>query len=147
MTQISDLYLRILSCTACPLRETATAPVVGIGEIGAKYMLIGEAPGRQEDKEGVPFIGYTGRDLDVLITLAKMDKNKCYFTNACRCRPPANRTPRKGEIKACQHWLMEEIRIVKPKIIITLGSTPLSLFSPYGVSQLHGTSFEWEMKE
>jgi len=144
---ITDLNTRILSCSRCELRENSTCPVPGIGSLDADYFLIGEAPGREEDEAGIPFIGMAGQRLDQLIELAGIDKNKCYFSNVCRCRPPKNRDPRKKEIKACKEFLMEEIRIIKPQTLITLGATPLGLFSSYGVGQLHGTSFEFEMED
>lgn len=129
----------IAQCQRCELRMGATCPVPGIGETGAKYFLIGEAPGREEDEEGIPFIGSAGRKLDKLLALANIDHNDCYFSNVIRCRPPANRDPKKKEIKACVEFLWREIRLVKPEYVITLGSTPLSLFCPYGVRQMHGT--------
>jgi len=121
--------------------------VPGIGTLKAKYMLIGEAPGAEEDKAGVPFVGLSGKRLNKLIVLAGIDINECYLTNVCRCRPPANRTPRKLETRACNHWLVEEIKLIRPEYIITLGSTPLSLFSKSGVRSMHGTMFEYELEE
>jgi len=144
---LKELRQEIKACTRCPLREHATSPVVGIGSVGAKYLLIGEAPGKEEDKVGIPFVGRAGKRLNKLLELAEIDLNDCYFTNVCRCRPPANRTPRKAEMVACSRYLWAEIRLVKPENIITLGSVPLSLFSPYGVKVMHGTQFEYELEE
>lgn len=141
VVQLEELAEQIKQCTRCELRQSATAPVPGFGDIGAKYMLIGEAPGKSEDKEGVPFIGLAGRRLNELLELASIDINDCYLTNVCKCRPPQNKTPRKAFINACKPWLMEEIKLVCPETIITLGATPLSLFSSSGVSQMHGTQF------
>jgi len=147
MTSLEALAKQILACSACELRMGATAPVVGCGEIGAKFMLIGEAPGREEDKAGIPFIGDAGKRLDQLLELAGIDKNDCYFTNVCRCRPPQNRDPRKKEIQVCQKWLEQEIRLVKPETIITLGRVPLSLFCPYGIKQMHGCVLSAEIPD
>jgi len=108
---------------------------------------LGEAPGSNEDREGIPFVGLAGKRLDKLVELAGISKNDCYLTNLCKCKPPANRNPRKAEIRSCQGFLWREIRLVKPKIIITLGSVPLSLFSPNGVRQMHGTQFTFEMED
>lgn len=144
---LDDLAEQISNCTQCELRQHATAPVPGIGDIGAKYFLIGEAPGAEEDKEGIPFIGMAGRRLDELLELAGIDKNDCYFTNACKCRPPKNSTPRKAYIRACYPWLLQELKLVKPKYIITLGAVPLSLFSSSGVSNMHGTLFEVDVPD
>lgn len=117
--------------------------MLGLGEVGAKYMIIGEAPGRDEDCLGVPFVGLAGKRLDKLLGAAGISLNDCYITNVCRCRPPSNRTPKKVEVRACSSYLLEEIRLVQPQQIITLGSTPLSLFCPYGIRQMHGTMFDW----
>lgn len=144
---LSQLQREVKACTLCPLRENATSPVCGIGELGSKYFLLGEAPGSNEDREGIPFVGLAGKRLDKLVELAGISKNDCYLTNLCKCKPPANRNPRKAEIRSCQGFLWREIRLVKPKIIITLGSVPLSLFSPNGVRQMHGTQFTFEMED
>lgn len=144
---LNELTDQILACTQCPLRQTATAPVPGVGEIGAKYLLIGEAPGGEEDKAGCPFVGLSGKRLDKLLALAGIDKNDCYFTNVVKCRPPRNKDPKKGELKLCSKWLLKEIELVKPQYIITLGRIPLSLFCPYGIKVMHGTMFEYEFKE
>ena len=136
---LDDLAKQIRQCTLCELRQYANAPVPGIGNIGAKYFLIGEAPGSEEDKLGIPFIGAAGRRLNELLELAGISLNDCYMSNVCRCRPLQNKTPRKVYIRACVPWLWEEIRLVQPEIIITLGATPLGLFTQIGVSQLHGT--------
>lgn len=137
----------ILLCQRCELRSTATQPVCGLGRVGAKYFLLGEAPGAQEDLEGIPFIGMAGKKLDKLIKIAGLDVNDCYFSNTCRCRPPGNRNPKKKEIKSCEQFLWRELLVVRPEYLITLGSVPLSLFSTSGVSNMHGTSFEYEIKE
>ncbi len=148
MTDTLDkIAQEIKSCQKCELRQTATRGVPGHGSVGAKYFLIGEACGKTEDAEGVPFVGQAGRRLDKLLELAGIDINDCYLSNVCRCRPPENRTPRKKEIKSCVDFLWREIKLVKPEYIITLGSTPLSLFCDHGVTQMHGTMFEWEMED
>ncbi len=147
MDSLDQITSDILKCQRCELRMNATAPVPGFGEIGAKYFLIGESPGREEDEAGVPFIGAAGRRLDKLLALAGIENNLCYLSNVCRCRPPSNRDPRKKEIKECVDFLWREIRLVKPEYVITLGSVPLHLFTENGVTQMHGTMFEWELDE
>lgn len=142
--QLDKLNRQIGQCTLCPLRETATAPVCGLGLEGAKYFIIGEAPGANEDREGMPFIGDAGKKLDKLLQLGNIDINDVYLTNTCKCRPPKNKTPSKKLIRTCAPWLYQELELVQPEYIITLGSVPLSLFSDLGVSQLHGTTFDWE---
>lgn len=144
---LEELARQVKACTKCQLREGCTAPVMGVGEVGSKYMLIGEAPGRNEDRDGMPFVGLAGKRLDQLLDLAKIDPNQCYLTNVVKCRPPSNRDPRKAEIRSCAWFLQEEIRLVKPETIITLGRIPLQLFSPYGIRQMHGTMFEYETEK
>lgn len=147
MDSLEQLAKDVKACQRCELRQNATCPVPGFGLVGAKYFLLGEAPGEDEDQEGIPFVGRAGRRLDKLLALAEIDINDCYLSNVCRCRPPSNRDPKKKEIKACVEFLWREIRLVKPQYIITLGSTPLSLFCPYGVRQMHGCLFEFELNE
>ena len=144
---LQELHEHIRACTLCPLRMTATQPVPGFGALGAKYMLIGEAPGVNEDEIGVPFIGMAGRRLNQLLDLAHINLNDCYLTNVIKCRPPGNKTPKKSTIKACKPWLLEELKLVLPEIIITLGATPLGLFTTNGVGQTHGTLFEVEIED
>lgn len=145
--QLEALNKRIKDCTLCELRETATAPVCGIGSLGAKFFLIGEAPGKTEDKMGVPFVGLAGKRLNQLLEVGKISTNICYFSNVCRCRPPANRVPKKKEIRACLKWLWEEIEIIQPSFVVTLGATPLSLFTDVGIKQLHGCELEVEIED
>ncbi len=147
MDSLAQIEKDIIACSRCELRMNATAPVPGSGIIGAKYFLLGEAPGRNEDELGIPFVGAAGRKLDRLLELAGININQCYLSNVCRCRPPENRVPRKKEIRACVDFLWREIRLVKPSIIIPLGATPLALFSTQGISQVHGTSFLWELPD
>lgn len=144
---LAELNKQIKACSKCPLRETATQPVCGLGAVGSKYMLIGEAPGREEDKAGMPFVGLAGQRLNRLIGLAGIDINDCYLTNTVRCRPPKNRTPKKKERLSCQEFLEEEIHIIAPRYIITLGSTPLSLFSSSPIGQMHGSIFQHSTPE
>ena len=136
---LSELSTQIRECSRCELREGATQPVPGCGSPNATYFILGEAPGKEEDKRGVPFIGAAGKRLDKLLSLANIDPNDCYLTNAVKCRPPENRDPRKKELRTCYHWLQEELRIVKPQYIISLGRVPLSLFTAEGLRTLHGT--------
>ena len=142
---LETLAERIKQCSRCELRMSATQPVPGLGSPAATYFFLGEAPGHEEDRYIAPFIGLAGKRLDKLIALAKINPNECYFTNVCKCRPPKNREPRKAEIRACYPWLLEELKIIKPKYIVTLGRIPLGLFSQYGIKQLHGCMIEVEI--
>lgn len=144
---LDELATQIKSCTKCPLRATATQPIPGLGIVGAKYMILGDRPGVKEDRLGAPFVGEEGKKLDKLLALAGIDQNDCYFTNVIRCRPPETRLPRKAELRACLPYLIEEIKLVSPEYIITLGVLPLSLFSKNPVRSMHGTSFEVEVED
>ncbi len=144
---LQELAIGVKACQACPLAMSSTHPVPGLGEAEAKYFILGEAPGATEDKEGIPFIGASGKRLNKLIALAGIDLADCYVTNVCKCRPPDNRDPRKMEIRACLKWLNMELELVKPSTIITLGRIPLSLFSPFGVRVMHGSGFPFEIPE
>ncbi len=139
MNSLDELTQQIRACQRCPLRQGATAPVAGMYNPNSKYFLIGEAPGRDEDKYGTPFIGKAGKRLDQLLAVAGIDINDCSVDNTVKCRPPKNRDPKKAEMRACLPWLWVAIKLVKPEKLIVLGSVPLSLFCSYGIRQMHGT--------
>ncbi len=120
MMQLEELYQEIKSCKSCNLWQCATQAVLGEGPQDAKIMIIGEAPGREEDKAGKPFVGRAGK---LLRNTISSNLIKVYITNVIKHRPPNNRKPKKDEIEACSKFLLEEIKIVKPKVIIALGST------------------------
>src|SRR3972149_3566917 len=105
MDNLEKIAEDVKKCTRCELRQTCTQPVPGFGDIGAKYFLIGEACGKEEDEQGIPFVGAAGRKLDQLLKLAQIDPNDVYISNVCRCRPPANRTPKKKEVGFCAPFL------------------------------------------
>lgn len=136
---LKDLNQQIKTCTKCNLREECTAPVCGLGSAGAKYFIIGEAPGKTEDEKGVPFIGAAGKKLDKLIALGNISLNDIYLTNTVKCRPPNNDKPKKRQTKTCCEWLWQELELVNPQYIITLGAVPLSLFTDVGIGKMHGT--------
>lgn len=141
---LEQIRADILSCQRCELRQSATTPVPGLGCPGVKYVLAGEAPGRDEDKVGIPFVGASGQKLDKLMKLAGLDINQIYLTNVCRCRPPKNRTPRKKEIALCSDFFWRELKLLKPEFVITLGATPLSLFTTESVTTMHGSILPYE---
>lgn len=147
MKELDELTQQILNCSRCPLREDATAPVPGLYIPNSKYFLLGQCPGKSEDKYGAPFIGQSGKRLNKLLEVAGIDINQCSLDNVVKCHPPRatgqkkDRDPRKAEIKACLYWLHRAIALVKPEYIITLGAIPLKLFCPYGIRAVHGTSF------
>lgn len=133
-----------LVCKKCNLWKTRTNVVFGEGPKNAKIMLIGEAPGYNEDKQGKPFIGRSGKFLDELLEISKLKRKDVFITNIVKCRPPSNRDPTNEEIKACYPYLHFQINYIKPKIIITLGRhASKTIFEKYnlifnGISQEHG---------
>ena len=120
---LSELWCDVKACRNCELYRTANNKVVGRGFWGAKILFIGEAPGANEDEQGVPFVGSAGKLLDVLITYAGLPDNSFFITNVIRCRPPNNRVPADEEVVACAPFLKRTIEYVKPQIIVTLGLT------------------------
>ena len=128
-------------CT-CMLRDTATQAVLGNGSADAKIIFIGEAPGKKEDAQGIPFIGAAGKLLDELLASVQLQREDIYITNIVKYRPPDNRDPSPEEILACQDWLIEEIRIINPLIIVPLGRHAMGHFLPDAkISEVHGKLF------
>ena len=111
-----------LSCTACPLCQTRTNVVFGVGSETARVMFVGEGPGEQEDLRGEPFVGPAGRLLDDMLSIIDLDRTKnCYIANIVKCRPPHNRDPLEVEQEACIGYLREQVRLLRPQIIVCLG--------------------------
>ena len=123
MVQILNKIDDILHCPRCDLKLSRTHVVVGSGPLDAKIMLIGEAPGRNEDKKGEPFVGSAGRLLNELLEKGGIERKDVYITNVVKCRPPENRTPRPDEIAACHPYLQKQLEAISPKGIILLGKT------------------------
>lgn len=131
----------ILECP-CGLRETATQAVPGDGSAHADIMFVGEAPGKNEDLKGKPFVGAAGKFLSEMLASVDMKREDIYITNVVKYRPPENRDPLPEEIDACMPWLHEQIRIINPKVIITLGRHALEHFIPgKKISEVHGQAF------
>ena len=116
-----DLVRNIINCNKCPLHKFRKKPVPGEGSLDTSIMIIGEAPGRYEDETGRPFVGPAGKLLDYLLNLAELKREEVYITNVVKCRPPKNRDPRPEEIESCLPYLIEQINIIKPRLIIALG--------------------------
>jgi uracil-DNA glycosylase family 4 len=127
------------------LRASATQFVPGKGPLRPFVMLVGEAPGRHEDQAGEPFVGASGRELDMLLKLAELRREHCYITNIVKFKPRGNRTPTPAEIEAGMSWLRNEITLVDPDVIITLGAAPLAGFKPgERITQIHGQRMTWD---
>lgn len=134
------------ACTKCALRITCQRVVFGAGNSEAQIMFIGEAPGKKEDELGVPFVGSTGRILDKMLSSINLAREEVYLTNLCKCRPPENRDPLPVEITQCAPWIEEQIKIINPKVIITLGRYALNYFLPEAkISQVHGQLTELQI--
>lgn len=132
---------RASSCVRCRLSETRTQVVFGAGDPAADVLIIGEAPGREEDLKGRPFVGRSGQLLDRLLREEMdLERDQVYITNLVKCRPPANRNPRPDEIDACQPWLVDQFRLIRPKVVLTLGnfSSRFVLSTKEGISTLRG---------
>ncbi len=131
----------ILECP-CSLRDSATQAVPGEGSATADIMFIGEAPGKNEDLQGVPFVGAAGKFLNEMLATIGLQREDIYITNIVKYRPPENRDPLPKEIAACMPWLHEQIRIIQPKIIVTLGRHAMEHFIPgKKISEVHGQAF------
>lgn len=123
----------------CPLKATATQPVYGDGREHSDIVFIGEAPGKDEDISGKPFVGRAGKFLNELLGEIKLDRSQVYITNTVKYRPPNNRDPLPEEKDACKKWLYEELQFIKPKLIVFLGRHSMNTFFPEEkISAVHG---------
>ena len=144
-TQLQALATVAASCTRCPLSETRTTVVFGTGAPDADVMFVGEAPGYHEDQQGEPFVGAAGKLLDRLLGEIGLQREQVYIANVLKCRPPGNRDPRPDEIEECKGYLRDQLELVDPKVVITLGNfaTKLLLKRDVGITRLRGQVFPW----
>lgn len=133
------------TCTACGLAATRTHVVFGDGGAAAQVMFVGEGPGRNEDLQGVPFVGAAGQLLNRLLTEIGLQRSDAYIANVVKCRPPGNRDPRPDEIAACKGYLADQIRLIDPTVVMTLGNfaTKLLLKEERGITRLRGRAYPW----
>ncbi|HEU4320840.1 MAG TPA: uracil-DNA glycosylase [Acidimicrobiia bacterium] len=149
MTTTSQAFLELrdqaLACTACRLSETRNTVVFGVGDPDADLMLVGEAPGKNEDLKGEPFVGAAGQLLDQLLSEIGLARDDVYIANVLKCRPPGNRDPRPDEIDSCKGYLREQIRMITPKVVITLGNFATKLLVPTetGITRMRGRKIDW----
>jgi DNA polymerase len=131
----------------CGLRETATLVVPGDGNAEADLLFVGEAPGKNEDLSGKPFVGAAGKFLDEMLNTAGLKREDIYITNIVKYRPPENRDPTPEEIASCEPWLHAQIELIAPQVIVTLGRHALEHFVPgKKISAVHGTAFRREIE-
>ena len=136
----------VSECTKCSLAADRMQPVFGTGSVSADLMLIGEGPGAEEDRLGVPFVGRSGKLLDtLLLEEMNIDRSLCYISNVVKCRPPENRDPKAEEVEACSPYLKKQLEIIEPKVIVTLGNfaTRLLLDTKIGITELRGKLYQY----
>jgi len=138
--QIDRLKEEIINKNICPdLASQATNLVIGDGNLNADIVFIGEAPGKNEDEQGLPFVGAAGKFLNEMLAAADMERSDVYITNIVKYRPPNNRDPFPEEKKAFWPYLLKQLQIIKPKVVITLGRHSMEYFLPdMRISQIHG---------
>lgn len=137
---LKAVYEQARDCVRCPLHQTRTTVVFGAGNADADVMFIGEAPGANEDRMGLPFVGQAGKLLDKLLAEIGLERKDVFIANTLKCRPPDNRDPHPNEIEACQDYLRSQVELIEPIVICTLGnfSTKLLRCDSTGISRLHG---------
>lgn len=144
MLELERLQAEIRACTLCGLHATRTQAVPGTGPCPADVMIVGEAPGFNEDAQGKPFVGAAGKLLDKLLERIGLDRESVYITNVLKCRPPMNRDPMPNEAEACVPYLRRQVKLVQPRVILVLGRHALERMLPgHGpISRVHGTFVE-----
>lgn len=145
LPELANLCHQMLTCQECGLAQGRTLVVPGEGPHDAEIMFVGEAPGFQEDRQGRPFVGPAGQLLEQLLAVIGLKRNQVYICNVIKCRPTDNRDPLPAEIASCKHWLDDQLRIVQPKIIVTLGRFSMSRWFPgQSISRIHGRHIQQE---
>jgi DNA polymerase len=138
--ELVALYNEVQHCKKCPLHETRNKAVFGAGNADAELMFVGEAPGAEEDRQGLPFVGRAGQLLNQLLGEIGMSREDVFIANVLKSRPPGNRDPQPLEIESCRPYLFEQVRLIEPKVVCTLGNfaTKLLSGSPAGITKVRG---------
>lgn len=141
---LETLQAQAMACHACPLADGRTNVVFGTGNPQARVLIVGEAPGKNEDLQGVPFVGAAGQYLNELLAYAGLRREDVYIANVLKCRPPGNRNPLPSEIEVCTPFLREQTRTIDPLFIVTLGNfaTKFILKTDCGITGLHGKLYQ-----
>jgi uracil-DNA glycosylase len=139
-SELADLRREAEACTRCPLHESRNQVVFGVGNPEADLMFIGEAPGAEEDRTGLPFVGRSGGLLDQLLDGIGISRDEVFIANVVKCRPPDNRDPVAAEIDACSPYLERQVELIAPRVVCTLGNFATKLLSgdPSGITKVHG---------
>lgn len=139
--QLVEVYREASVCTLCPLSETRTSVVFGAGNSNADLMFVGEAPGAEEDRQGLPFVGRAGGLLNQLLEGIGLARDDVWICNVLKCRPPGNRDPQPIEIETCQPYLHRQVELIEPRVVATLGNfaTKLLTRSRTGITRVRGT--------
>ncbi|WP_346291082.1 uracil-DNA glycosylase [Sphaerothrix gracilis] len=144
---MADLAVPCKQCQRCDLAAGRTHVVVGRGNPQAPIMIVGEGPGQNEDEQGLPFVGRSGQLLEKILASVRLSTEQhVYICNVVKCRPPGNRTPTTDEVNACRPYLMEQIRLVDPKVILLTGATAVKGLTgdKRGITKIRGQWIEWE---
>ncbi|MEM2048013.1 MAG: type-4 uracil-DNA glycosylase [Candidatus Jordarchaeales archaeon] len=146
---IRQINSEVVKCVRCRLWKHRKNAVPGDGDVNAKVMLIGEAPGRQEDLKGLPFVGAAGKFLDELLRTARLSRDEVYITNVVKCRPPENRDPAPDEVATCTGlYLIRQVQVIQPKYLVMLGRHSASYvlsksgIEVEGITRVHGRVYE-----
>ncbi|MCF7807789.1 MAG: uracil-DNA glycosylase [Candidatus Marinimicrobia bacterium] len=142
---LAAFHEAIKDCKKCPLGDTRTKFVFGVGNPDADLMFVGEAPGEREDQEGVPFVGRAGKLLDDILQAIELTREDVYIANVLKCRPPNNRDPNKDEIEECEPYLLKQIELIKPKLLVALGriSATTLLRTKDSLTAMRGQIFDY----
>jgi uracil-DNA glycosylase family 4 len=136
-----ELYREASTCTRCRLAEGRNTVVFGAGNAGSDLMFVGEAPGAEEDRQGLPFVGRAGGLLNDLLGGIGLERDDVFIANVLKCRPPGNRDPQADEIETCEPYLTQQVQLIQPRVIATLGNfaTKLLTGSQVGITRVRGT--------
>ncbi len=140
--QLVEVYKQASVCVKCPLSETRNTVVFGAGNADADLMFVGEAPGAEEDRQGLPFVGRAGQLLNELLDEIGMKREDVFIGNVLLCRPPGNRDPQPDEISTCRPWLDRKLELIEPRVLCTLGNfaTKLLTGNQTGITKVRGTA-------
>ena len=146
---LAEVGAEASGCTKCRLAETRTQVVFGVGNPDADLLFIGEAPGMHEDRQGEPFVGAAGQLLTRMLGEIGLARDEVYIANVLKCRPPANRDPEPDAIETCTPWLVEQISLIQPRVIATLGNfaTKFVLQTQRGITSMRGSVYPWHGRQ